>query len=143
MQKKYIGYGIALLLPAMLALWVLWPQESYRELKAQTAVAADPEAEKLIREFFAAAKARDRSKLGGMMLIRDNTDRDRYTEPFLGKNAEPVRFLGFRRLNHSSKINLTAVVYSQPLDKSFAFTLVKNPRDQYKVYSIGSSVRRP
>ena len=143
MKKRFWAYGAVLLLLIFAAVWVFRPEESYRELKKQTAVAADPDAERVIRDFLAAAEHKDKSRLGALMLIRDSTDMERCADPFFGKKAEPVQFLAFRRLSHSSKNNVTAVVYSQPLDKSFAFTLVKDEKNRYRVYSVGGSAQRP
>ena len=141
MPKKFWIYLVILLLLAGTAVWVFWPREDYRDLKEQTAVAADPAAEKLVKAFLAAARDKDKSRLGRLMLIRDSTDLERYSDPFWGREAEPVRFLGFTRLKHSSKNNLTAVVYSEPLGRSFSFTLVETPDRQLRVYSVGGSRR--
>ena len=143
MKTRFWVYGAILLLLIFAAVWVFRPGESYKELKKQTAVAADPDAERVVRDFLAAAENRDKSRLGALMLIRDSTDLERYADPFFGKKTGPVKFLAFRRLDHSSKINLTAVVYSQPLDRSFAFTLVKDGKKRYRVYSVGGSGQRP
>ena len=143
MKKRGFVYGAILLLVIISAVGVFWPEESYRELKKQTAVSADPDAERVVRDYLAAAKNRDKHRLGELMLIRDSTDLERYADPFFGKDAEPAKFLAFRRLDRSSKINITAVVYSRPLDRSFAFTLVKDGRNRYRVYSVGGSALRP
>ena len=143
MKKRGFVFSAILLLVIIAAVGVFWPEESYSELKKQTVVSADPEAERVVQDFLAAAKGRDKRRLGELMLIRDSTDLERFSDPFFGKNADPVKFLSFRRLSHSSKNNVTAVVYSQPLDKSFAFTLVKDDKNRYRVYSVGGSAQRP
>ena len=142
MRKKHWVCLVIVLLLGGMALWVFRPQDEYRELKEQTAAAPDPAAERLVRDFLAAARNKDKSGLAKLLLIRDSTDLERYSAPFWGREAEPVRFVDFKRLKHSSKVNLTALVYSEPLDKSFSFTVVKDARGRLLVYSVGGSSRK-
>ena len=145
MKKRYYAYGILLLLLAGLANWVFHQPDHLKELKKVEDVETGYEAPvAVVQEALDAVEKKDVKRLASMVLTRDKTEFDRYIGPLLAEPLLPTKVLGCSRLVHSSrKENIQVHVYSEPRDKTYLFAMLKDNAGTYKIYSVGSSSRRP
>ena len=139
MKKRYYAYGILLLLLAGLAIWVFHQPDHLKELKKVEDVETGYEAPvAVVQEALDAVEKKDVKRLASMVLTRDKTEFDRYIGPLLAEPLLPTKVLGC-----SSKENIQVKVYSEPRDKTYLFAMLKDNAGTYKIYSVGSSSRRP
>ncbi len=142
-KKKLVILSIVILLLAVLAWWVFRTPDHLADLKKMEPAAVDPQAELLIMQFFDGVRKKDTRSLMKLMLIRDSTDFERYTDPFLkGESPDPVEIIGCRRLVKSSKDHLIIQVFCKGQGRAFSFTCVKNKQGEFRIYSVGLSSKK-
>ena len=146
MKKRYYVYGILLLLLTGLAIWVFHQPDHLKELKKVEEVESGYEEPiAVVQEALEAVKKEDVKHLASLVLLRDSTEFERNIGPLLADPPFlPTRILGCSRLVHSSrKENIQIHIYSEPRDKTYLLAMLKDSAGNYKIYSVGSSNRRP
>ena len=145
MNKHIVILLILFAVAATAAYFALRPSDELRRLKETAEITeGTDEAQKTVRDIVAAAKADNpKRELMKFMYVRDPTELERVTAPLLEQPPlGELEFLGYDKLVHSHADNLTVHVYSTARQKSYAFHLVKDVKNGYKLSALGFSKRK-
>ena len=146
-RKKYIIYGIILVLLAAFAIWVFYKPAYLAELKEKENVPQGEEKEAL-EVAHAAVNALAANDLDAwrkqLFLGKDREMRERIEEFVLGDEPfTPADVLGCDRLKVSHhKDNVQVYIYSRPRKKYYVFAMIRNQEGQFQIMTIGSADKR-
>lgn len=146
-RRKYILYGIILVLLAVLAVWVFHKPAYLAELKEKESVPAADEKEALdiARSAVTALAANDvKAWRSHLFLGKDKEMRERMEEFVFGDPSfTPADVLGCDRLKVSHrKDNVQVYVYSQPRKRYYAFAMIRNKEGRFQIMTIGGADKR-
>ena len=146
MKKRSIVLMTVLIIAAVLAVVLFWPQDDLKHLKKTEEVPQETEAAmEIVNHFVEAAAKNDLKTVASYLYVRDQTEMDRILEVLKQKpDIGRLKPLGCNRLVKSShKDNLMVHVYSETRKMSYAFVLMKNSSGKYQIAELGSSSRKP
>ena len=142
-RRKYILYGIILVLLALLAVWVFHKPAYLAELKEKENVPPGEEKEALevARAAVDALAAHDlKAWRNQLFLGKDKEMRERIEEFVQGDDFTPADVLGCDRLKVSHrKDNVQVYVYSQPRKRYYVFAMIRNKEGRFQIMTIGGA----
>lgn len=146
-RKKYISYGIILVLLAALAFWVFHKPAYLAELKEKESVPAaeEKEATDVARAAVDALAANDlKAWRSHLFLGTDREMRERIEGFVLGGDPfTPADVLGCDRLKVSHrKDNVQVYIYSQPRKRYYVFAMIRDKEGRFKIMAVGSGDKR-
>lgn len=146
-RRKYILYGIILVLLAVLAVWVFHKPAYLAELKEKESIPSSEEKEvtDVARAAVDALAANDvNAWRTHLFLGKDKEMRERMEEFVFGDPSfTPADVLGCDRLKVSHrKDNVQVYIYSQPRKRYYTFAMIRNQDGRFQIMAIGGADKR-
>ena len=146
-RKKYVFYGIIVVLLAVLAVWVFHKPAYLAELKEKENVppAEEKEATDVARAAVDALAAHDLKAWRNQLFLGKDKEMRERIEGFVlsGDPFTPADVLGCDRLKVSHrKDNVQVYIYSQPRKRYYVFAMIRNQEGKFQIMTIGSADKR-